>query len=417
MTVFAPPRSPSPARTAPDNEPLDREEIEALVEALIEEARRETRRRHRRYWAIAALLVFVGVVVLILLQSGAASQPASPALSGRFGLAAGTTSSKLAFVRTIHSACCGRGPIALYVMNADGSGKRMLTRDVFTGAAWSPDGQKIAFTRDHHRKFVPGAYTPADSNIAIHVINADGSGERRLTLNAGNHFGAVWSPDGRRIAFGHGAGGHSEQIYIMNADGSEQRRLTRLTGYNSVLAWLPDGKIAFLSSHGPNDFEIYLMNADGSGLRNLTREWGLDGFPAWSPDGQKIAFTSKRDGDWEVYVMNADGTGQRNLTRNAALEWAPAWSPDGRKIALGRDRGGSNDEIYVINADGSGQRRLTESGQRPLWSPDGQKIAFRSKRNGNDDIYVMNPDGSAQRNLTRNPARVDDSLAWSPVQK
>jgi Tol biopolymer transport system component len=164
------------------------------------------------------------------------------------------------------------------------------------------------------------------------------------------------------------------------------------------------------------------MNADGSGLRNLTREWGLDGIPAWTPDGQKIAFTSKRDGDWEVYVMNADGTGQRNLTRNSANDYLwpfrSSWSPDGR-IAFGRDLdgNGSSDGIYVINADGSGERRLTQSGKQPLWSPDGQKIAFRSKRNGNDDIYVMNPDGSGQRNLTRNPARIDDSLAWSPAQK
>ena len=122
----------------------------------------------------------------------------------------------------------------------------------------------------------PGPTTPADSNIEIYVINADGSGERRLTRNPGNDFGSAWSPDGRKIAFGRGAGGHSEQIYVMNADGSGQRRLTRLAAYNSVLAWLPDGKIAFVSFHGPNDFEIYVMNADGSGLRNLTREWGLD---------------------------------------------------------------------------------------------------------------------------------------------
>jgi TolB protein len=107
-------------------------------------------------------------------------------------------------------------------MNADGSGQRRLTSDVFGGSAWSPDGQKIAFERDHHRKFVPGAYTPADSNIEIYVINADGSRERRLTRNAGNHFGAVWSPTGedrlqprRRL--------QSNQIYIMNADGSGQR--------------------------------------------------------------------------------------------------------------------------------------------------------------------------------------------------
>jgi hypothetical protein len=50
----------------PDSRPLDREEIEALVEALIEEARRETRRRRRRYWAVAALVTFVGVVVRVL---------------------------------------------------------------------------------------------------------------------------------------------------------------------------------------------------------------------------------------------------------------------------------------------------------------------------------------------------------------
>ena len=76
MSVTTPPR---PERS---NEPLEREEIEALVEALIEEARRETRRRRRKYWAVAALVTFVGLVVLVL-EGGAASLTTSPAVSAR----------------------------------------------------------------------------------------------------------------------------------------------------------------------------------------------------------------------------------------------------------------------------------------------------------------------------------------------
>ncbi len=71
----------------------------------------------------------------------------------------------------------------------------------------------------------------------------------------------------------------------------------------------------------------------------------------------------------------------------------------------------------MIDADGGGRRRLTQSGGQALWSSDGRKIAFRSKRNGNDNIYVMNPTAASQQNLTRNPARIDDSLTWSPAQE
>jgi hypothetical protein len=188
VTVTTPPRPPRPS------DPVDREELEALVEALIEEARRRARRRRRIYAAVAALVALVGVTVFTVFERSAQSQSASPAFSARFGLAAGTTSSKLAFIRHRSTACCGRsGPFELYVMNADGSGKRVLTH-AWGGPAWSPDGQKIAFVD------VP------DRDIDIYVINADGSGRRRLTRNAGNHFVAAWSPDGKKIDFGRGDG-------------------------------------------------------------------------------------------------------------------------------------------------------------------------------------------------------------------
>ena len=98
MTVAAPPRPPSQAPQARDSNPFEREEIEALVEALIEEARREQRRRHRRYWALATFATFVGVVVLTLLDGGAASQTASPALSARSSVAAAAATPRIAFI-------------------------------------------------------------------------------------------------------------------------------------------------------------------------------------------------------------------------------------------------------------------------------------------------------------------------------
>ncbi len=105
-------------------------------------------------------------------------------------------------------------------------------------------------------------------------MNADGTGQRNLTRNAANDFlwlsSSSWSPDGRKIAFGRDRDGNgsSDDIYVINADGSGQRRLTQ-DGQQPL--WSPDGqKIAFRSKRNGND-DIYVMNPDGSGQRNLTR--------------------------------------------------------------------------------------------------------------------------------------------------
>jgi len=82
VTVTAPPRPPRPS------DPLDREEVEALVEALIEEARQRTRRRRRRNGAVVILVALVGVAVFAVLGRSAQSQTASPAVSARLNSAA-----------------------------------------------------------------------------------------------------------------------------------------------------------------------------------------------------------------------------------------------------------------------------------------------------------------------------------------
>ncbi len=150
------------------------------------------------------------------------------------------------------------------------------------------------------------------------------------------------------------------EIYVMNADGSGQTRLTNNNAYDALPSWSPDGtKIAFHSKRDGNS-EIYVMNADGSGQTRLTNNPASDEFASWSPDGTKIAFESDRDGNEEIYVMNADGSGQTRLTNNPAFEGYVSWSPDGTKIAFSSTRDG-NYEIYSMNADGSGQTRLTNN--------------------------------------------------------
>ena len=175
----------------------------------------------------------------------------------------------------------------VYVMNADGSGQRRLTRGSALPSAplaWSPDGRKIAFTG-----------RAASGNFEIYAVNADGTGQRNLTRDPGYEGDPAWSPDGRKIAFAKGSrscgtGGAcvgSTEVYVMNADGSGQRRLTRAPMDDFVPAWSPDGrKIAFLSKRDGNS-EIYVMNTDGSEQRNLTRTPTDDGLFAWSPVRRK----------------------------------------------------------------------------------------------------------------------------------
>ena len=243
----------------------------------------------------------------------------------------------------------------VYTVNADGSGRQRLARDS-KDPAWSPDGRTIAFF----------------SGAKIYLMNADGSEHRTLTRPQAGVRDLAWSPDGRKLAFLQGRGGcgpSCHDLYVVNSDGSGLRNLTaklavgiRLgLGPASDPAWSPDGQMIAFARLNPGLGEsIYVVKADGSRLRNLTpKPVGTYADPAWSPDGRKIAFVSDRDGNSEVYVMNANGKGQRNLTRNPAFDADPAWSPDGRKIAFASKRDGKYG-VYVMNADGSGQRRLAQ---------------------------------------------------------
>ncbi|MBI5869598.1 MAG: PD40 domain-containing protein [Actinobacteria bacterium] len=259
-----------------------------------------------------------------------------------------------------------------------------------------------------------------DGYSEIYSMNTDGSGvPTNLTNNGATlDIDPAWSPDASRIAYSSGSGINAE-IWVMNADGSGQTRLTTDTAWDVTPAWSPDGtKIAFASDRaGGGNWEIYMMDANGSGLTRMTNSLGNDGGPSWSPDGTMIAFNSDRDGNVEIYIMNVEDRALTRLTTNTSWDAYPDWAPDGTKLAFESDRDG-NYEIYTLNtADSTQQTRLTSnstSDNLPAWSPDGSKIAFYSFRDGNTEVYTMNADGSGQTNLTSNLAS-DESPDWQPA--
>jgi Tol biopolymer transport system component len=151
-----------------------------------------------------------------------------------------------------------------------------------------------------------------DGNAEIYRIQADGTGLVNLTNAPGDDVFAVWSPDGKQIAFNSDRGGQWN-LYVMNADGSNPRRLYGLKGAGWP-AWSPDSKGIALSAH-------LIINADGSGERRVTAGNGESCVnPAWSPDGARSAYITWQYGKDEVQVMNADGTDKIRLTYNQIEE-------------------------------------------------------------------------------------------------
>ncbi|GIK67503.1 MAG: hypothetical protein BroJett018_52970 [Chloroflexota bacterium] len=261
------------------------------------------------------------------------------------------------------------------------------------------------------------SYSYDEQDWGIYVMNADGSNPKNLTRNPSNYYGITWSPDGTQIAFGSTYEYGNSEIYLMNADGSNLKNLTQHEELDIQPAWsATDSKIAF-SSFRDGNAEIYVMNADGSDPIRLMQNEVRDNQPAWSPDGSKIVFVSEREGNAEIYVMNADGSEPTRLTQNGAVDWDPAWSPDGTHIAFMSNRDG-NDEIYIMNANGTEVMNLTQNTAHdygPAWSPDGTLIAFVSDRDISWEIYVMNPDGTDQHNISNLPESDEADPAWRPA--
>jgi Tol biopolymer transport system component len=102
----------------------------------------------------------------------------------------------------------------IYVSNADGSAPRRLSDGYDEQPQWSPDGTHIAFTN------ADDSYHPQ-----IFVMRADGSDRRALTRD-GVYDSPSWSPDGKQLEFDSQDSVGRRVIVRMNADGSDARAVT-----------------------------------------------------------------------------------------------------------------------------------------------------------------------------------------------
>ena len=100
--------------------------------------------------------------------------------------------------------------------------------------------------------------------ITIYTMNADGTDQKRLTYHGGYDGDAAWSPDGQTIAFSSNRSG-GYRIWVMDVDGGNLRQLSG-QHFSEYPAWSPDGtKIAYDADGDGNSWqELWVMNADGS---------------------------------------------------------------------------------------------------------------------------------------------------------
>jgi Tol biopolymer transport system component len=204
--------------------------------------------------------------------------------------------------------------------------------------AWSLDGTRIAFVNAYGKIRRIRGIQWIDVG-AVAVMNADGSDRRQLTQLArptsAEDTEPVWPPDGKRIAFvRHNSTArprNKRAIFVINADGSGQRRLTpwRLDAGDHP-DWSPDGKRILFRSPSENfaGSNLYTVRPNATGLRQLTR-FGrpVQMFSAsYSPDGKSIVFAKTGRGRLpDLFAIRPDGTGLRQITRTSAWDSAPDW--------------------------------------------------------------------------------------------
>jgi Tol biopolymer transport system component/predicted Ser/Thr protein kinase len=263
-------------------------------------------------------------------------------------------------------------------------------------AAFSPDGQSLAFIRSLH---------PAVAEV--YVVPVAGGEACRLTFDNQHVLGLTWTPDGRSIVFASARVG-ATTLWRIAAEGGEPEPVEAGGSPGFFPTISRDGRrLAYVSANAASS--MWLVDLpEGHGRPGtpvqLFTSAAVDGSMRFSPDGTRIAFASNRSGAHRLWVCDSDGS---NPLQVRGLDYAvnspPSWSPDGRYLAFDAVPEGNSD-VYVVGADGGPPRRLTDhpgGDQVPIWSRDGRWIYFVSDRSGEMQLWKVSSDGGEAVQVTR----------------
>ena len=183
--------------------------------------------------------------------------------------------------RTIVFTSVRDGDIDLYTMNIDGTGIKRLTTDVGYdgGAFFSPDSQRIVFRAEHPKtpealqeyKDLLAKNLVEPGNLEIFVMNADGSGKRQVTANGASNFAPYFHFDGRRIIFSSNVsdprdstGRPSFHLHLVNDDGTGTEQITFEGHFNSFPMFSSDGKklvwVSDRNATARGEFNVFLAD-------------------------------------------------------------------------------------------------------------------------------------------------------------
>jgi Tol biopolymer transport system component len=217
----------------------------------------------------------------------------------------------------------------------DGSGLRQSPLPVKAQTLdWGPQGLPLAFTTGAYAiDFEKGLIGPKP---ALYVVDGIDQPAQRIVqiLHGGREadiFEPQFSPDGARILYKREER-HRVSLWTIRPDGSSPRALATGLGYADGAVWSPDGRRIALTALAGASRRSYLsiLPASGGKLRRVGDQEVLYG-PVWSPDGRWLTYSTYES---EIRRVRPDGSGDHAIAQLPGQEIRGLlWSPDGRRLA------------------------------------------------------------------------------------